>query len=338
MKKVLLFFVGAFFFCSNIFADSVTSVTVSPAILTNLSAGTTISVSFKVEVNTPFGGSSNACTVWDATGISIMSSTRIDLSSLAIIPASDSCPSAITGSGAMGCPTDENTAVNGTLTFKIDDSANTGPWDITFSIDYYDSATSCQTITYPLSGSVLPVELISFDGKTAENGVDLTWATAQEINNEFFTLERSINGKDFEEVADIEGAGFSDEEISYEFLDTRALELNSDILYYRLKQTDFDGQFGYSEIINVRMEGNQELEITSLAAAKGMTNLGVNSANDEEIIVTVFDLSGKLIRQQEFFLLEGDNQIELQHSINQSGIYLYNLTSANGSVTKKFFH
>lgn len=88
------------------------------------------------------------------------------------------------------------------------------------------------------TASTLPIELLSFDATVKENGVLLSWTTATEINNDFFTLERSSDGKLFEPIAQVSGAGNSEIELGYHYIDYPDYFGN---VYYRLVQTDFDG-------------------------------------------------------------------------------------------------
>jgi hypothetical protein len=87
--------------------------------------------------------------------------------------------------------------------------------------------------------STLPIELVSFEAKpTIYNTVDLTWVTASELNNDFFTIERSIDGLNWEIVDTLSGAGTTNQENNYKLTDKRP---HFGLSYYRLKQTDFDG-------------------------------------------------------------------------------------------------
>lgn len=94
----------------------------------------------------------------------------------------------------------------------------------------------------------LPIVLISFEAKAAESRVELKWVTGSEENNSFFTVERSTNGSDFEPVLFINGAGDSKTLINYQATDINPKE---GLVYYRLKQTDFNGTFSYSELVSV---------------------------------------------------------------------------------------
>lgn len=94
----------------------------------------------------------------------------------------------------------------------------------------------------------LPIELISFTGTTQNNVNTLMWVTASERNNAYFTLERTLNGTDFEVIANINGSGNSQEMNEYMVIDPI---YNESINYYRLKQTDFDGKFKYTDLISI---------------------------------------------------------------------------------------
>ncbi|MDA3910459.1 MAG: T9SS type A sorting domain-containing protein [Bacteroidales bacterium] len=96
------------------------------------------------------------------------------------------------------------------------------------------------------SGGILPVELIHFSAKEAQDAIKLEWITASEKNNDFFALERSFDGIDFTTIDIIPGNGNSNTTINYDFLDKSPV---NGMNYYRLKQTDFDGKFEYSEVI-----------------------------------------------------------------------------------------
>lgn len=104
-------------------------------------------------------------------------------------------------------------------------------------------------ITSPVNGT-LPVELMSFSAvaNPYQNRVDLRWETATEVNNSHFIIERSLDGRIFGAVGQVEGAGNSSSPRQYEAFDTDP-ELGK--MFYRLRQTDFDGSFRYSDVVEV---------------------------------------------------------------------------------------
>lgn len=96
---------------------------------------------------------------------------------------------------------------------------------------------------------VAPVEWLDFEAlPMSKKAVKLKWATASELNNSHFNIQRSIDGKNFELVGKVKGNGTVTGDSEYEFRD---FEVSGDQVFYRLKQVDFDGQFDYSKIIEV---------------------------------------------------------------------------------------
>ncbi len=104
----------------------------------------------------------------------------------------------------------------------------------------------------------LPVELATFSAQQLQHNVLLQWTTASELNNDYFTLEKSRNGLDFENMTTIKGAGTSVKQQQYQFIDKVPFKYKT---YYRLKQTDFDGQYSYSKIIVVYQQIENQLEV-----------------------------------------------------------------------------
>lgn len=98
------------------------------------------------------------------------------------------------------------------------------------------------------AASPLPVQLISFEAKSSDGYVKLNWRTASEINNDYFTVERSNGGEKFEEVLTVKGMGTKTTETHYSHKDMNPY---AGISYYRLKQTDFDGKFSYSDVVSI---------------------------------------------------------------------------------------
>lgn len=99
--------------------------------------------------------------------------------------------------------------------------------------------------TLSSQSSPLPVELLSFDAKAQSGVAKLDWITASEINNDYFTVERSRNGFEFNDLLTVDGNGTTTSVSNYTAYDEQP---NSGVNYYRLRQTDFDGRTSHSEI------------------------------------------------------------------------------------------
>jgi M6 family metalloprotease-like protein len=139
----------------------------------------------------------------------------------------------------------------------------------------------------------LPVELISFDGKLEGDKARLFWVTASETNNDYFTVEKSTDGINWTVLGFVDGAGSSNQILNYEFYD---YTLVPGIQYYRLKQTDFNGSYGYSEIVNINYLLNDLGEIMLYPnPTDGEFNLFVKCETDEIITVRLMNAVGQLI-------------------------------------------
>jgi hypothetical protein len=114
------------------------------------------------------------------------------------------------------------------------------------------NSTRYLTLASLNSATPLPIELLNFKVTLVDNNfVKLDWQTASEVNNDHFSIEYSRNGTDWQELTRIDGAGNSSSLLSYELIDNSPY---MGISYYQLKQTDFDGQFSYSQIRSVNIE------------------------------------------------------------------------------------
>lgn len=94
----------------------------------------------------------------------------------------------------------------------------------------------------------LPIELLYFQASEHDRYNHLTWSTASETNNDYFNIEKTQDGVVFYNIATIKGAGNSSSQNYYEYDD---YDLNNNVTYYRLKQTDYDGKFKHHDIISV---------------------------------------------------------------------------------------
>jgi len=108
------------------------------------------------------------------------------------------------------------------------------------------------------SPTILPIELLSFSAKQLGSRVHLNWETNHEIDNDFFSIEKSLNGFNFETIGRVEGSKNSIEIVAYEYVDAQVVQGNN---YYRLKQTDLNGEYSYSKIISVLMTNDRSLKI-----------------------------------------------------------------------------
>ena len=179
-------------------------------------------------------------------------------------------------------------------------------------------------------GGTLPVELTSFDAKSEKKLINLTWSTASEQNNDFFTLEKSKNGEDFTLLGTVAGNGTTNTLSNYSLTDySPYLGLS----YYRLSQTDYDGTTVVFPIISVLH--------TSTAAGFSISPNPVSSPSlklkasgkgkNERLELNIIDLQGKLV-ERKFFKTDDFGNVETEFQLKnqlQKGTYIFELVSEN---------
>ncbi|MFL5729024.1 MAG: glycoside hydrolase family 9 protein [Cytophagaceae bacterium] len=139
------------------------------------------------------------------------------------------------------------------------------------------------------SGCTAPVELFSFYAEEKNGKPALLWATASEKNNDYFQVERSLDGEHFSTIAKVKGAGNSATILYYEYADPYPVY---GVSYYRLKQVDFDGTSEYSSIISVTRNDLTDLRVAPNPFSNE-TTIRVSSPAQEKIQLKVMDLSGR---------------------------------------------
>jgi hypothetical protein len=222
---------------------------------------------------------------------------------------------------------------------------STGLWSfagLTPGNDYYIRADGYAgdlcTYTYQiLSGIVLPVGLISFDGE--RNGIvnHISWSTSSETNNHYFLLEKSIDGFNFNYLTTLQGAGNSSKNLNYNFQD---VERSMQTTYYRLTQVDFDGHQKQEGIITVRSTSleNDIVEIFP-NPAKETLSIRVNSSNEEIATILIYNTLGQNI-YSETINTGVTSLMQLNVSDYDKGTYFIEIQSSStptGNVQKIIF-
>ena len=181
-------------------------------------------------------------------------------------------------------------------------------------------------------GDALPIELLSFTATPAENNVLTNWSTAVEINNDYFTVERSSDAVNFTEEARVEGAGNSTTQKDYEWTDKTPLMGTS---YYRLKQTDFNGNSTYSDIVAVNLETVRGIELFPNPAHN---NVFLTISNPTgEIQCKIYDIDGKMILTRTLETEDGNSTASLAIPIGNipAGMYLVYLSDLTGNIYRQ---
>ena len=176
------------------------------------------------------------------------------------------------------------------------------------------------TLATASSLTPLPIDLLSFNAHVVDvNHVRLDWQTASETNNDFFTVERSSTGVDWEGIDDVNGAGNSSLTLSYTTYDTHPF---TGISYYRLRQTDFNGQFTFSSIQTIVNERPRRLEAFP-NPTDGFLNVYVT-----DLLLTAVTIVDSRGRKMPVIQSEHGNSIRLNISDYPSGMYLLYLQNS----------
>ncbi|ADR21347.1 hypothetical protein MATR_10240 [Marivirga tractuosa] len=180
------------------------------------------------------------------------------------------------------------------------------------------------------SNNSLPVEMVFFTAESRSNRVELSWQTASEINNDFFEVQRSFDGKEFEVIGSVEGNGNSLASIDYSFNDYSPLAGDS---YYRLRQVDYDGAFEYSEVVRITREEASDLVAVPNPTQAQNIHLRLSGFHAEQKIqVTIFDVQGRRHYQGILNPSDLNKPLPINQNLN-SGIYIVNVKQ--GNINKK---
>ncbi len=199
------------------------------------------------------------------------------------------------------------------------------------SIDGY-AGTACQYNLHIGSQPALPDNLISLDAISQGQSVLLNWLTIEENNNSYFTIEKSKDGRKFIPLLNVEGAGKSTTERSYSTRDDYPF---ADVNYYRLKQTDFEGNYSYSKTVAVDVKSEGRLfHAWSHPSAE---NIGIAYFSDmnEAAVLRIFDNSGRQMYNMSLQLAQGRNDYRINARLLSQGNYTVKLETGSSSLSSR---
>ena len=177
----------------------------------------------------------------------------------------------------------------------------------------------------------LPVTLMSFTAILKNDIVDLDWITATEINNDFFTIEKTKDGKEFEFVAQIKGAGNSSQKLKYHTIDPNPFK---GVSFYRLKQTNFDKTFSYSNLVAINIADKKSVKLYPNPLVDGKVTLIINNPNAPISTVQITDINGKIFYNEKLNTAESVKFTINLENLNK-GLYFVTISNSSGSQTQK---
>jgi hypothetical protein len=194
----------------------------------------------------------------------------------------------------------------------------------------FGSGTATKTTGCSVTGVPLPIALLSFEAQCKNENISLEWSSASEINNDYYTIERSIDGVNWQVISIVLGAGNTSNLMYYSFTDKSN---NYEISYYRLKQTDFDGDFDYSNILEVKnCEKNVDFNVLEIYPnpANEFLNVSINFPEEEIISMSIQNLFGEIIYYKESY----QSKIVFENKL--SGIYILQIKCVKKTLFEKF--
>lgn len=185
----------------------------------------------------------------------------------------------------------------------------------------HDNETNCHSVSDVKRecGLALPIELLTFEGYIERDGAVLIWETASETNNKGFEIQKSIDGINWKIIDWVNGRGNSTILTTYKHIDNTFKEMS----YYRLKQIDFDDNFEYSKVINLKYISDEIIVYPN--PVKDILYI-----NQEIESIKIYDHLGKLI-----FVEDGLSD-DVDVSTLSKGMYIAKITIKGKHYYKKF--
>ena len=201
-------------------------------------------------------------------------------------------------------------------------------------------ATSFSPFGPGSGGGALPIDLVSFTGKCENHTIELEFVVGSQINNDYYTIERSVDGNEWSDVGIIQGEGNTSTQMTYKWIDDNPM---SGVNYYRLTQTDYDGT---SEIFAPVALTCEMTPIDDYSVypnpADGLLNIDIELENyqGEGVSIEVTDINGRAVKNQIVQLKRGFNHLELDLNNIPGGIYMINFVGSRdyikeSRITKK---
>jgi hypothetical protein len=181
------------------------------------------------------------------------------------------------------------------------------------------------------SGGALPVVLSKFTATKRKNSVDLQWQTLSETNCDYFGIERSNNGNDYNELSQIRGAGTTISTNDYQYTDHAPAQGDN---YYRLRQVDFDGSFSYSPIRVISMDKGKDINVIPTVAYADI-RLDFSESLEADAQIDIIEVSTGRIVQTINLSAETSSQT-ISVADFAAGMYFVKMVNGSEVITKRF--
>ncbi len=180
----------------------------------------------------------------------------------------------------------------------------------------------------------LPITLVHFDANAlADQRVRVEWTTVEETGNAFFSVERSTDGLNFESIALLDGAGNSQDIREYEYIDNSPVNGQN---YYRLRQTDFNGESTVTEALRVYLNKETTASVLSLypnpANAGDDLHISYNIEKDQVMQFDLINVNGFMLHSEERLVVASEDVVTLSIKGLKSGLHILRVVDENRNV------
>lgn len=195
----------------------------------------------------------------------------------------------------------------------------------------------CLTLTcFMAQAQPTAYAFINFSGKMAKQKAELKWQVSQELSLDYFNLQRSYNGSNFETISSPAAKGKNSGINYYSFADQQ-LAAGSEKIFYRLQCVDKDGEVSYSSILQLQLRAHRlSLTILSSGAIRDELNLNISSTDEENAGLFITSQSGITVKQQMLSLFNGSFIQPVDVSGIPKGIYFVTVKTSNGILRERF--
>ena len=183
----------------------------------------------------------------------------------------------------------------------------------------------------------LPIDLLSFTASCNSGAMLFKWSTASEKNNQFFSIERSDDGKAYQEIGTVTGAGTSSTVRNYEFVDfSSASDEGKEVKYFMLKQTDYNGRsVSYGPVYGKCDPGDGWGLVLENVFQEEQLKGTLILPEDAAVQISVFDLQGRMLVQENKSAVKGVNNLKINLTGLAAGAYFIRASDNKKSIIKK---
>ena len=186
------------------------------------------------------------------------------------------------------------------------------------------------------NGTPLPVEMLFIEAKNMNNEyIKINWATATELNNMRFDVERSTDGVNFTKIGEVQGNGTSTERHDYSYNDK---DVTAGIrYYYRLKQIDFDEKYEYSPVVSEMLRGEDLFRVSEFVPnpAADQAKLFITTGKEQEISIEMHNYLGEVVKQGATYLNKGSNTINFDFGDLAAGTYTTRVVAGANTYVRR---